>query len=63
MNGDVFEDWFENNLLKNLPQARKVLMEMDNAISYHSRLSEKMPTMSMKKKTNDMMSFITAHHY
>ena len=47
MNGDVFEGWFENTLLKNLPQARKVLMEMDK---YHSTLSEKTPTMNVKKK-------------
>ena len=58
MNGDVFEGWFENTLLKNLPQARKVLMEMDK---YHSTLSEKTPTMNIKKKKKKMISFITTH--
>ena len=48
LNRDVFEDRFENTLLKNLPQDRKVLMVMDNA-KYHSRLSEKTPTINMKK--------------
>ena len=48
MNGDVFEDWLENFLLKNLPQNRKVLIVMDSA-KYLSRLSEKTPTMNMKK--------------
>ena len=64
-----FEDWFENSLLKNLPQDRKVLIVMDNN-KYHNRLSEKTPTKSMKKnqktkkktKKNDMISFITKHH-
>ena len=50
MNMDVFEDWFENTLLKNLPQGKKVLIVIDNA-KYHSRLSEKKPTMNMKKTT------------
>ena len=63
INGHVFEDWFENTLLKNLPQDRKVLIVMDNA-KYHSRLSEKTPTLNMNKKTeNDMISFITKHHF
>ena len=48
MNGDVFENWFENALLKNLSQDRKVLKVMDNT-TYHSRLSEETPTMNMKK--------------
>ena len=30
MNGDVFEDWFKNTLLKNLPQDRKALLVMDS---------------------------------
>ena len=49
INGGVFEDWFENSLLKNLPQDRKVLIVMNNA-KYHSRLSEKTPTINMKKR-------------
>lgn len=48
MNGDVFENWFENTLLKNLSQDRKVLKVMDNT-TYNSRLSEETPTMNMKK--------------
>ena len=48
MNGDVFEDWLENTLLKNLPQGRKVLIVMDNA-KYHSEVSEKTLTVNMKK--------------
>ena len=54
MNGHVFEKWFENALLKNLPQIRKVLKMMDNA-KYHSRLSKETPTMNTKK--NDMISY------
>ena len=54
MNGHVFEKWFENALLKNLPQIRKVLKMMDNA-KHHSRLSKETPTMNMKK--NDMISY------
>ena len=64
-----FENWFENSLLKNLPQDRKVFIVMDNN-KYPSRLSEKTPTKSMRKrkkkqkqnKKNDMISFITKHH-
>ena len=48
MNGDVFENWFENTLLKNLSEDRKVLKVMDNT-TYHSRLPEETPTMNMKK--------------
>ena len=43
----VFEDWFENTLLKNLREDRKVLIAM--YATYHSGLSEKGPTMNMKK--------------
>lgn len=36
MDGDLFEKWFENNLLPNLPKNKKNVIVMDNA-SYHSR--------------------------
>ena len=49
MNGDIFDDWFENISLQNLPQGKKALIVMDNA-RYHSRLSGKTPTMNRKKK-------------
>lgn len=46
MNGDVFESWFKNFLLPNLPP--KSLIVMDNA-KYHSRLYDKAPTQSSLK--------------
>ena len=59
MNGEVFEDWFKNTLLKNLPQDRQVLIVMDNA-KYHSTLSEKTLTINMKE--NDMIPFTTKYN-
>ena len=57
MNEDVFEDWFENTLLKKLPQDRKVLIVMVKA-KYHSRLSEKTPKMNINKKLKKRYHFI-----
>ena len=47
MNGDVFEKWFEERLLPNLPP--KSLIIMDNA-KYHSRIHDKAPTMASLKQ-------------
>ena len=58
MNGHVFEDWFQNTLLPNLPKDRKVVIVMDNA-KYHSRLLEKNATMAMRK--DEMIEFMKRH--
>jgi len=46
MNSQVFEAWFKNSLLPNLPKSSYIIM--DNA-SYHSRLQTKIPNSSWKK--------------
>ena len=46
MNAELFERWFVNTLIPNLPKDRKVAIVMDNA-KYHSRLIEESPTMNM----------------
>ena len=56
MNSDVFEHWFEEKLLPNLPE--KCIIVLDNA-SYHSRQVEKIPTMNTLKA--DMINFIKDH--
>ena len=38
MNAEVFEKWFANTLIPNLPKDRKVVIVMDNA-KYHSLLN------------------------
>lgn len=48
MDGETFEQWFENDLIPNIPQ--KTVIVMDNA-SYHSRKLEKVPNASSNKKT------------
>ena len=55
MNGEVFESWFRDKLLPNLPKDRKVCIVLDNA-KYHCRLIEKTPSMNMRK--NDMIDFM-----
>ena len=60
-NGDVFEDWFENTLLKNLRQARKVLMEMDNAISITVDFLKRRQQWIWKKKRNDFIYHNTSY--
>lgn len=47
MDGPVFEEWFKNNLIPNLPE--KTVVVMDNA-SYHSRKLEKIPGTSSTKE-------------
>lgn len=47
MNGNIFENWFENKLLANLPP-RKCAIVLDNA-AYHSRLKFRVPTTATKK--------------
>ena len=56
MNSDVFEHWFEEKLLPNLPE--KCIIVLDNP-SYHSRQVEKIPTMNTLKA--DMINFIKDH--
>ena len=51
MNGDAFEDWFEEKLLPNLPKNRKCVIVKDNA-KYNSRLVKKTPSMKMKRIRN-----------
>ena len=58
MNGEVFESWFQEKLLPNLPKDEKVCIVLDNA-KYHCRLSEKTPSMSMRK--NEMINFMNKH--
>ena len=53
MNGDVFEHWFEEKLLPNLPE--KCIIVLDNA-SYHSHQVKKIPTMKA-----DMINFMKDH--
>ena len=61
MNGVVFETWFRNALLSNLPKpwfrnallpnlpkGRKVAIVFDN-IKYHSRFVERSPAMNTRK--------------
>ena len=42
INGAVFETWFKNTVLPNLPKGRKVAILFDNA-KYHSRVVERYP--------------------
>ena len=58
MNGAVFETWFRNNLLPNLPKGRKLAIVFDNA-KYHSRLVERSPTMNTRK--DQMIAFMKKH--
>lgn len=48
MNGEIFENWFQNTLIKNLPPNERCVIVIDNA-SYHSRLKKKVPNMASKK--------------
>ena len=59
MNAKVFERWFANTLISNIPKDRKFVIVMDNA-KYHSRPVEKSPTMKMRK--NVMISYMIKHH-
>ena len=58
MNGKVFENWFQSNLLPNLPKEKKVVIVLDNS-KYHNRYVEKTPTMNMEK--NDTIAFMINH--
>ena len=48
MNSAVFEKWFVNSLMANLPTDRKCIIVLDNA-SYHSRLKVRIPNTATKK--------------
>ena len=53
MNHAIFEEWFETQLLPNIPPDS--LIAMDNA-SYHSRRKEAVPTSSWHK--GDMITWL-----
>src|SRR5277367_3605545 len=53
MDGTRFENWFQQQLLPNIPSNSVIVM--DNA-SYHSVREEKVPTMSSKKQ--DIVNFL-----
>lgn len=57
MNGDAFVEWFDTQLLPNIPANSCIVM--DNA-SYHSVQEEKIPTMNSKKA--DMQEWLTANN-
>ena len=59
MNSDVFESWFGDKLIPNLPKDIKTLIVLDNA-KYHCRLMEKTPSMKMRK--NGMIEFMKKHN-
>ncbi|XP_066950812.1 uncharacterized protein [Macrobrachium rosenbergii] len=52
MNSEVFEKWFRNQLLPNIPP--NCAIAMDNA-SYHSMQQEKYPTSSWKKENKALV--------
>ena len=54
MNHQIFEKWFENKLIPNIPPDS--LIVMDNA-SYHSRRFEPLPTSNWRK--GDMITWLT----
>ena len=53
VNAELFETWFEKQLLPNAPQ--KCVFIIDNA-SYHSRIEKKIPTMATRK--SEMIEFM-----
>ena len=54
MNHQIFENWFQNKLIPNIPTDS--LIVMDNA-SYRSRRFEALPTSNWKK--GDMITWLT----
>ena len=54
MNHQIFENWFQNKLIPNIPPDSSIVM--DNA-SYHSRRFEPLPTSNWK--TGDMITWLT----
>ena len=56
MNADLFETWFEKQLLPNVLQ--KCVFITDN-VSYHSRIEKKIPTMATRK--SEMIEFMLKH--
>lgn len=59
MNSTVFENWFKNTLLRNLPPNKKYAIVLDNA-SYHSKLKFRTPNMSTKK--HNILTFMEEHN-
>ena len=56
MDGETFEQWFRDRLLPNL--SSKTVIVLDNA-SYHSRVSQKIPTQATRKA--DILLFMKDH--
>ncbi|KAJ4438537.1 hypothetical protein ANN_14484 [Periplaneta americana] len=59
MNSEIFEDWFTNKLMKNLPTSPPCIIVTDNA-AYHSRLQFRLPNRSTRK--DDIISFMVQHN-
>ncbi|KAJ4433461.1 hypothetical protein ANN_15764 [Periplaneta americana] len=59
MNSEIFEDWFTNKLMKNLPTSPPCIIVKDNA-AYHSRLQFRLPNRSTRK--DDIISFMVQHN-
>lgn len=53
MNHEIFEKWFQNQLVPNLPEQSVIVM--DNA-PYHSKQKEKIPTKSSRK--NEILEYL-----
>jgi hypothetical protein len=56
MDGALFEIWFQNQLLPNIPQNSVILM--DNA-KYHSRHLIKKPSQAARK--DEILNFMASH--
>ncbi|KAJ4435121.1 hypothetical protein ANN_23696 [Periplaneta americana] len=59
INSEIFEDWFTNKLMKNLPTSPSCIIVTDNA-AYHSRLQFRLPNISTRK--DDIVSFMVQHN-
>ena len=59
MNNDVFETWFDNKLLPNLPGDRNTLIELGNA-KFYCRLVGKTPAVKMRK--NGLIEFMKKYN-
>ena len=55
VNSEVFESWFGDKLIPNLPKGRNTLIALGNT-KYHCRLMEKKPSMKFTK--NSMIAFM-----
>ena len=60
MSYEVFESWFGDKFIPNLPKDRKTLIVQDNA-KYHCWLMGKTPSMKIRK--NGMTEFMKKHNF